>query len=255
MPLFWLVLLTIFLVYFAKKNYLICLPFYCLLLGTMAFERFGFRWQLIVRALLPALLGVFAILLFAGFEHYRHDFRREARILEYWNSHGEEAFQPKNFDKPFFDKGLMMRSQGVGLDQMLRDGKWWDMIFRSSVGCYGGMNIWAVPLVYWLYAALALAFLFSWFWLVNGRRRRLLPLVLGLAFCFAALAQALSYSWLIAYEPQGRYLLPILPIIATALGISLRHSAIPLAEHFSAPLFALSCYSFALVALPALAEF
>jgi hypothetical protein len=148
--------------------------------------------------------------------------------------------------------GIHLAEKGVGFSQIIgQPYAWAANSWRSMLGVYGYMNIFAPPVLYWLLSAgmfmLCLS-LIAWAYKHPEARRVLIVAVAGVAL--VALS-SFVHSWANAFQAQGRYLLPGLVIIGIYLLsqpglLRTRSTAFAIALCFM-----ISVLSFVCVALPA----
>jgi hypothetical protein len=150
--------------------------------------------------------------------------------------------------------GIHLAAKGVTFSQVMgQPYEWATISWRSMLGVYGYMSIFAPPVLYWLLSAgmIVLCLGLVW-WALTHMEGRLGLAVAGAGIVLVVLSSVV-HSWVNVFQPQGRYLLPGLAIIAIYLLsqpglLRTRWVAFGVALCFVG-----SVLSFASVALPALA--
>lgn len=150
---------------------------------------------------------------------------------------------------------LKLQSQGAPLHALFSPPlDWHKTTFRSFFGGYGYMQFFAGPIYYGLVAAVVLGLLFvcmlsTLLFDPLGRRH----LVLAGAAGVSLICASLLHSWTYDFQAQGRYIIGVLVLLTPFvfhLEVSRRIGVV--ANTLVIAAFALSCYSFACIALPAL---
>ncbi|MEP7356154.1 MAG: DUF2142 domain-containing protein [Anaerolineales bacterium] len=131
----------------------------------------------------------------------------QARLAQIREARADPGFKPSDSYIP----GRMLRSKGVGLDQIVFNWQWLQDSARAFYGNFGYLTYPAPDWAYWI--ALSLAILNALLTLAVLRRHwAALPATLRLAFAMAPLVVALCVaasmfnSWTHDFQPQGRYL-------------------------------------------------
>lgn len=170
--------------------------------------------------------------------------------------HAGLRFKPSTLETnlPASSPGLSLAAKGTTLSQVMgQPYDWAANSWRSLLGVYGYMNIFASPLLYWLLGAGVLMLCFSmvtWAFTRAQARRDLIVAVVGIALVTLS---SIVHSWANDFQPQGRYLFPSLAIIAAYLLSQPAILRTRLASFGVALCFVGSVLSFVSVALPALA--
>lgn len=149
--------------------------------------------------------------------------------------------------------GLRLAAKGATLGQVLGEPYGWvTQSWRSLLGVYGYMNVFAPAAIYALLSLGGGVLLLSVFiasWADPGSRRYLWTAVGGMAL--VALS-SLFHSWANDFQPQGRYLLPALAILVAYLAAYPAVLRTRLAGTGIALAYAGGLFSLIVVALPAL---
>ncbi|QBB70586.1 hypothetical protein ELE36_09525 [Pseudolysobacter antarcticus] len=182
---------------------------------------------------------------------------KAANIMAVAEAHAGEQFKPSVIAQGKGFAMLGLAHKGVTLHEIIFDPYQWGKMSRmSAFGVYGHMNIYADENLYWwLIGAAVLLIIIGSTALVRAdpaHATRLLAVVFGI--CILIAGSSLLHSWVDDLQRQGRYLLPMAGMLALLLGHG--SNKLPQRTFNAALLFAvgLSLYSFAAVALPALAR-
>lgn len=181
---------------------------------------------------------------------------KSAKMQVAQERHAELALKPSTLagNLGASSPGLHLAAKGVPLSQLLgAPYHWLEISWRSLLGVYGYMTVWAPPPLYWLLGA-------GWLLLTLGLVRRREPPAgirgLGIATvaCMALVAlSSLVHSWANDLQAQGRYLLPGLAMLAAYLLSQPGLLRTRWVAWGMGTCFVGAVLSFALVALPALA--
>lgn len=150
--------------------------------------------------------------------------------------------------------GLSLAAKGVTFSQVMGQPHGWAAnSWRSLLGVYGYVNIFAPPLLYWLLGAGVLMLCFSMVGWALARAEARRDLVVAVAGIALVALSSIVHSWANDFQAQGRYLFPGLAIIAAYLLSQPAILRTRWASFAVALCFVGSVLSFAGVALPALA--
>jgi 4-amino-4-deoxy-L-arabinose transferase-like glycosyltransferase len=112
-------------------------------------------------------------------------------------------------------------NHGVDLLGISTQTDFWYTTLRSFVASFGFLSIYLEPRLYLIYIVLAVlggVGLAGWVWHERPDARGWLLGVTGLVIAIVTLLSAMAISVYGEYSPQGRYLFPMLPALAVALG-------------------------------------
>lgn len=150
--------------------------------------------------------------------------------------------------------GLKLAAKGVTFSQVMGQPYGWAATsWRSMLGVYGYMSIFAPALLYWLLGAGVLMLCFSMVGWALARAEARRDLVVAAAGIALVALSSIVHSWANDFQPQGRYLFPGLAIIAAYLLSQPAILRTRWASFAVALCFVGSVLSFVGVALPALA--
>ncbi|WP_162373501.1 hypothetical protein [Pseudoxanthomonas sangjuensis] len=114
--------------------------------------------------------------------------------------------------------GLRFAKRGISLPEMLwTRHAWIERSWRSSLGMYGHMNVYAPPATYWLLTIGILVFVGSVLVRATRDRRAAGTAWIGLGSLVLVVLSSVSFSWFYGYQPQGRYLLAAVPIFGAVV--------------------------------------
>jgi len=168
-------------------------------------------------------------------------------------AHAGPGFKPSERNTEKASGGLALAQRGTSLREvMFAPYHWLSISTNSAFGLYGYMNILQPG---WLYSALASIFLlFAAVALYATSRTRDGPAYAVLAGGFLLIVgiSSLLHSWVSDLQAQGRYLLPVLPILASLLMQGRGEIPTRVLKMLLAGAVLLSAYSLLIIALPAL---
>ncbi len=166
--------------------------------------------------ILLATLGIFAIRLSFEFAHY--GLQRNEVILEVQNNLGAYELRPAT---PPEDQApeFAMYNKGVSFPDFMTKYQLHEQLFKSSVGVYGGMNVYAHN---WYYKLMALLYLTLYLGIAlplwKKKQKRTLWALLHIPALVSYLL-VLYNGYFIDFQPQGRYILPIFVLFAHAASL------------------------------------
>lgn len=194
-------------------------------------ERFkAYLWILL------AALCIFGIRL--GFEFVHYGFQRNEVILEVQNALGAYELRPSTPPQEQAPE-FAMYNKGVSFLDFLTKYNFHGQLFKSSVGVYGGMNVYAHG---WYYPAMALLYLLLYagigvyVWqkaspewtealekasLKAQRRKRIVWGLLHVS-AFVSYLLVVYNGFFVDFQPQGRYMLPVFVLAAHAASLDER---------------------------------
>ena len=142
---------------------------------------------------------------------YQGDFLGLRTSDHYAQINALEAFKPSHIDSAY--------NNHWNIWYLLFDKQWLVISYKSLIGCFGYMEIWLKPAIYYGYTILwGIGGIGLFSWIINGLlrhtlnldfKKNLLPFVLLLTIPIPFLL-SLYYSYYSDFQPQGRYLLPML---------------------------------------------
>lgn len=169
--------------------------------------------------------------------------------------HADARFKPSTLETNPSESfpGLRLAAKGVTLSQVVGQPYGWAAnSWRSLLGVYGYMNIFAAPVLYWLLGAGILMLCLSMVgWTLTRAEARVDLLVIVVGISLVALS-SIMHGWGNDFQAQGRYLFPAIPIIATYLVSRPALLRTRWASFALALCFVASVLSFVGVAMPAL---
>lgn len=169
--------------------------------------------------------------------------------------YADVRFKPSTFEKNPQSSypGLYLAAKGATLPQVIgQPYGWFQQTWRSVLGVYGYMNIFAPQALYFLMAlgwgiVLLSIFIASW---ADPAARKYLWLVTGGTLLVAI--SSITHSWANDFQPQGRYLFPAFAMLAAYLAAFPAVLRTRLARFGIALSFAGAIISMITVAMPAL---
>lgn len=177
--------------------------------------------------------------------------KKPSRLLAYQEEIAEPPFKPSSIERDLAatHPELRLRDKGVSYIDLFTKWRWHEISFKSGVGVYGYMTLFAPGgyylAMFLLYAGFAAYLLMTT--LIGQRRDQIVAgsiLVVG----FALTVFVSSYlSWTYAVQAQGRYLFPVLPMLAIFLYAARDAINKSVFTIFVAGCFLLSAYSFLFV--------
>ncbi len=178
---------------------------------------------------------------------------KQSRLLAYQEQIAEEQYKPSTIENDLSQTppSLKLKAKGLGYAQLYTEWKWHEISFKSFVGVYGYMNIYAPKIYYRL--MFFLYFVFGIFLFVSILRVKQSENILQLAI--TALCALLSVflssylSWTYAFQAQGRYLFPIIGMLSLFVYANRRIFHNFFTNAFIILTFLLSVFSFVFVAL------
>ena len=174
--------------------------------------------------------------------------KKENRLLRYQKEIAEQPFKPSTIERDLATThpGLRLKDKGTSYLQLFTEWGWHEISFKSMVGVYGYMNIYAPGAYYKAFALIYAAFATYLLVLLLRRRRREEMIAAGLLLIGCSITIFISsyLSWSYAFQAQGRYLFPMLPMIAMFLYAVRSIISRTVLTAFVVTCFLLSVYSF-----------
>ncbi len=235
---------------FTKPNYYIIYVFlggYLLL--EVFFSRQGVKVPLRrVAGLLGGVLVIGAIAF--GPNILVNGFDRKQKINECRDRLATTPYKPST---PLAQKSpnLHLKQRGYRIGYLIKERKWFGIVFRSSVGVFGYMkyagpqkyyNTMRVLLIILLVSVFAMGLAGS-----DPKGRLLMLWTLGCVFLLIAIV--LYRCWVADFQSQGRYLLPVLPMAGFMMHKVRSAIDRPLLHVATVVVFLASCYSFVYIGL------
>ncbi|MBA3352934.1 MAG: hypothetical protein H0U23_11000 [Blastocatellia bacterium] len=179
--------------------------------------------------------------------------KKENRLLRYQEDIAKPQFKPSTIERDLANThpGMRLKDKGSSYFDVFTVWRWHEMSFKSFVGVFGYMNIFAPGGYYKAIALIYAAFGAYLFVIIVIRRRRDELVVAGILLIGAAITMFISsyLSWSYAVQAQGRYLFPVLPMIAMFLYAVRSSVSRTILTGFVLTCFMLSVYSFIFVGL------
>ena len=193
---------------------------------------------------------------FVGFSYvnkYFGNLENKGKLLTYQEEVAEYRFKPSTLETDLMNSSpdLALKAKGVPFKDVFTKWGWHEISFKSSIGVYGYMTIFAAPNFYrlagFVYLAFGLYLIVAIF--LSKRRENIVQLVIfGLTFGLTAFISA-YLSWTYAFQAQGRYLFPIIGMVGLLVHANRRHLHNFAVHAFIISAFLLSVYSFIFVGL------
>ncbi|HZH33382.1 MAG TPA: hypothetical protein VEX64_01010 [Pyrinomonadaceae bacterium] len=194
---------------------------------------------------------------FAGLSYLNYfagDFeKKKSRLLEYKEAIAEMPYKPSTIEKNLMnsDPSMKLKEKGTSYAEIFTKWYWHAISFRSLVGVYGYLNLFAPDLYYRLmfslYAAFGLYLTISI--LLSRRLESIIQLLITASASFFTIFISSYLSWVYAFQAQGRYLFPIIGMLALLVYANRQHLSKIAIGIFIAGAFLLSVYSFIFVGL------
>lgn len=188
---------------------------------------------------------------FAGFSYVNKffgNFETTGKLLAYQEEIAEEGCKPSTPAKDLTNscKDLKLKEKGLSLPEIFTEKKWHESSFKSFLGVYGYMNIWASGRYYLPFFLLYLAFgLYVIFSVIRSRNKKsIVQLAITALACFLTIFISVMLSWIYAYQPQGRYLFPVIGMIGLFIYANRQHLNNLIVHAFITGAFLFSIYSF-----------
>ncbi|MDX9894164.1 MAG: hypothetical protein RBS34_01885 [Desulfofustis sp.] len=239
-----------------KSNYLPVAGFLVVLVALTIWQNRGdlSRRSLMLRLLLPGVIGVICAAGYVSLQWYVNDFAlnekkdalRAELALPLFN-----PTTPLEKQHPY----LSMKERGVTAAKLIHSHRWLEKSFRSGFGVYGHMTVSARQGVYDLFRWLALVLLGAVcvFVLLKGDWPQRGALVAALVVSAALVGASFYHSWTADFQAQGRYLFPLPVMIGAAVLFAKQAMSRRVVSCLLLALFSLSGYSFLVVGLPGMA--
>lgn len=188
---------------------------------------------------------------FVGFSYVNKVFgnvESQGKLLAYQEQIAEYSRRPSTLENDLInsDPDLRLKDKGLSLAQLFTEKKWHESSFKSFLGVYGYMNIWASGRYYLPFILLYLAFgLYAIFAVIRSRdKKSVVQLAITALGSFLTVFVSVMLSWIYAYQPQGRYLFPGIGMIGLFVYANRRHLNNLIVHAFIAGAFLFSVYSF-----------
>ena len=193
-------------------------------------------------------IAVISLALFGGrvgADYYINGFDRTAKMASAKQMYAQHRYKA---DVAIEEKipSLSLKEQGVTLNTILDEHRWFEQTFRSGFGLYGYFTITAPNMYYDLVrwtAGLLTLFLFLSIFIKGGIDNSSLAVTL-LLLSSILIAASLNHSWAVDLQPQGRYLFVIIPMIAILFGMARKAVNRTILSVGVFVLYGLSAYSF-----------
>jgi hypothetical protein len=188
---------------------------------------------------------------FVGFSYVNKFFgnlETKGKLLAYQEEIAEYGCKPSTLENDLMNshKDLSLKDKGLSLTALFTEKKWHESSFKSFLGVYGYMNIWASGGFYLSFALLYLAFgLYVIFAVARSRdRKSILQLAITALGCFLTVFVSVMLSWIYAFQPQGRYLFPAIGMAGLFVYANRQYLNNLIVHLFIAGAFLFSVYSF-----------
>lgn len=203
------------LILMAKPNYFIVL----LLMGYVLLKKYFMAEKGIRKTLFKFYIYIAVCSLAVFLSRYSID-------LYYYGLHKSEIFRqmriihaiPKlNPATPFNEmyETMFLAAKDVPLITLFTKYGFLQVLIGSFFGLYGGMNITAHPVYYFIMLAAYLFFfavLFNYI-IKSHNKEKYADGITAVILAVISILLVLYYSYFIDFQPQGRYMLPLLPVI------------------------------------------
>jgi hypothetical protein len=179
--------------------------------------------------------------------------KQESRLMKYQEEIADPQFKPSAIERDLASTSpdMRLKDKGVPYRDIFSKWRWHETSFKSFVGAYGYMTIFASD---WYYRVMMLLYTaFAAFVVVMIVRRGAGAMLFEISVLCLGVAISIfvsSYlSWSYAFQAQGRYLFPILPMAAAFLYAVRERLSRPVFTLFVIIGFMLSAYSFIFVGI------
>jgi hypothetical protein len=188
---------------------------------------------------------------FVGFSYVNKFFgnlETKGKLLAYQEEIAEYGCKPSTLENDLANshKDLKLKDKGLSVTALFTEKKWHESSFKSFLGVYGYMNIWASGGFYLSFALLYLAFgFYVIFAVIRSRNKKsIVQLAITVLACCLTVFVSVMLSWIYAYQPQGRYLFPVIGMIGLFIYANRQHLNNLIVHAFIAGAFLFSIYSF-----------
>lgn len=205
----------------------------------------GFRKIILYKLLLIILTILLVVGLRLGYDLHINGFNKQNTINNFANQIGSPFYRP-DADKATSFWGVRLKSKGYPYQSLFNQFKWAQTSFESSIGVYGGMNIFSSKTYYLIFLTIFSSFFLYLIFVILKNRSKIKLILLGISVFFIALTIFTSsyFSWTYDFQAQGRYLFPIYGILALLLAENFKKIDRFVFVSFVVFLFILSVYSF-----------
>jgi hypothetical protein len=176
-----------------------------------------------------------------------------SKLLAYQEEVALPAFKPSTIQNDLKNSyySIHLKEKGVSYSELFTQWRWHESSFKSFVGNYGMMTIFAPEVYYYFMGFLYVAFLLCLIISILARKQAGQIFFLGVTL-LAVLATILIstyHSWINAFQPQGRYLFPIIGMMGLLIYHNRQSLNSLLANVLLVSGFGASVYSFLMVGI------
>jgi hypothetical protein len=176
--------------------------------------------------------------------------QQKSKLMAIQEEYADENYKPSKFENDLqnTDSSMKLKTKGVPYKDLFKVWRWHEVSFKSFVGVYGYMNIFAPRIYYWLMTLVFAAFGLYLFGAMVYAKRYAETLITWL--CFGLTIFVSTYlSWTYAVQAQGRYLFPIIPMFTILVYSNRKYLHNFWMNAFFVAAFLLSVYSFIFIGL------
>lgn len=181
------------------------------------------------------------------FEHQKN------KLMQYQDEVAEYPYKPSTLENDLAnsDPPMKLKAKGFGYSEIFTKWKWHEMAFKSTVGTYGYMNIYASNFFYLLMGIIYLSFgIFLIYSVISaGNLVSVVQLAIFLLASFLTVFISTYLSWTYAIQAQGRYFFPIIGMLGLIVYKNHQYVNNFILNAFIFITFILSVYSFVFVGL------
>jgi hypothetical protein len=179
--------------------------------------------------------------------------KQQTRLMAYQEQIAETPYRPSTIENDLGNTApsLKLKAKGLTYSRLFTEWRWHEISFKSFVGVYGYMNIFAPNFYYWLmavlYASMALYLLIA---VVHAPRPAIMVRI-GILFIGSLVTIFISsyLSWTYAFQAQGRYLFPLIGMMGLGMYSLRQYVSNEMGNAFLVAAFLLSLYSFVFIGL------
>lgn len=178
---------------------------------------------------------------------------KQNKLLKYQDDVAEYPYKPSTLENDLknSDPPMKLKAKGYGYFHIFSKWKWHEMAFKSTVGTYGWMSIYASG---WFYLLVGLLYLIFGVYLIyailsSRNSESIVQLAVVLLASFLTIFVSTYLSWTYAIQAQGRYFFPIIGMLALLVYKNHKYLHNFFVNAFIVATFLLSVYSFIFVGL------
>ncbi len=186
--------------------------------------------------------------------YFRGNFEeKQSRLLAYQEEIAEKPYKPSTIENDLAntDAAMKLKAKGMSFKDIFTKWRWHEISFKSFVGVFGYMNIFAphfyYQLMFVIYFAFGLFVVVSI--LLTKRFESIVRLIIFLLSALLTVFISSYLSWTYAFQAQGRYLFPTMAMFGLLVYKNQRYLHNFFVNAFIISAFLLSVYCFLFVGL------